>query len=137
MILCKFLRGVFTEPTDDNPTGEPWASGRACCPWSPAGTSTPTELRATARRIVLAKRAYNEREGWRPEDDWLPRAAARGEPRDGLRPDGPAHPGAAARDGRRLLGGPRPRRARPHRGAWTRVGLDAVVLDTATADRRG
>jgi aldehyde:ferredoxin oxidoreductase len=21
---------------------------------------------------VLAKRAYNEREGWTPEDDWLP-----------------------------------------------------------------
>jgi aldehyde:ferredoxin oxidoreductase len=30
------------------------------------------ELRQTARRIVLAKRAFNLREGWRPEDDWLP-----------------------------------------------------------------
>ncbi|HEX4698187.1 MAG TPA: aldehyde ferredoxin oxidoreductase C-terminal domain-containing protein, partial [Actinomycetes bacterium] len=26
----------------------------------------------TARRIVLAKRAFNLREGWLPEDDWLP-----------------------------------------------------------------
>ena len=31
------------------------------------------ELRETARRIVLAKRAYNLREGWTPADDWLPR----------------------------------------------------------------
>ena len=45
------------------------------------------ELRATARRIVLAKRAYNEREGWRPEDDWLPPRLLAETPRDGLRPD--------------------------------------------------
>jgi aldehyde:ferredoxin oxidoreductase len=30
------------------------------------------ELRQAARRIVMAKRAFNIREGWRPEDDWLP-----------------------------------------------------------------
>jgi len=30
------------------------------------------ELRGTAARIVMAKRAYNIREGWQPEDDWLP-----------------------------------------------------------------
>ena len=29
-------------------------------------------MRRTARRIVLAKRVYNLREGWRPADDWLP-----------------------------------------------------------------
>jgi aldehyde:ferredoxin oxidoreductase len=33
---------------------------------------TGAELRETARRIVMAKRAYNVREGWQPEDDWLP-----------------------------------------------------------------
>ena len=33
---------------------------------------TADELHATAQRIVLAKRAYNLREGWQPEDDWLP-----------------------------------------------------------------
>jgi aldehyde:ferredoxin oxidoreductase len=33
---------------------------------------TADELRATARRIVLAKRVYNSREGWQPSDDWLP-----------------------------------------------------------------
>jgi aldehyde:ferredoxin oxidoreductase len=30
------------------------------------------ELRQAGRRIVMAKRAFNIREGWRPEDDWLP-----------------------------------------------------------------
>ena len=30
------------------------------------------ELHETARRIVLAKRAFNLREGWTPADDWLP-----------------------------------------------------------------
>ena len=33
---------------------------------------TGEELRATARRIVVAKRAFNVREGWQPADDWLP-----------------------------------------------------------------
>jgi aldehyde:ferredoxin oxidoreductase len=30
------------------------------------------ELRRTARRIVLAKRVFNIREGWQRADDWLP-----------------------------------------------------------------
>jgi aldehyde:ferredoxin oxidoreductase len=30
------------------------------------------ELQATARRIVLAKRAFNAREGWTRDDDRLP-----------------------------------------------------------------
>jgi aldehyde:ferredoxin oxidoreductase len=63
MILCKFLRGVFTDPFAE------WAALLA----SVTGWDlTSAELRATARRIVLAKRVYNIREGWRPEDDWLP-----------------------------------------------------------------
>ena len=33
---------------------------------------TGAELRETARRIVMTKRVYNIREGWQPEDDWLP-----------------------------------------------------------------
>src|SRR5262249_61760578 len=42
---------------------------RAAAPgWAVAGA----ELRRTARRIVLAKRVFNIREGWRPSDDWLP-----------------------------------------------------------------
>jgi aldehyde:ferredoxin oxidoreductase len=64
MILCKFLRGVFTDPFGE------WAgllSG--VTGWDVSGA----ELRETARRIVMAKRVYNIREGWQPDDDWLPR----------------------------------------------------------------
>ena len=63
MILCKFLRGVFEEPFDE------WA---ALLSLVTGWDVTADELRATAQRIVLAKRAYNLREGWQPEDDWLP-----------------------------------------------------------------
>ncbi|CAN5494539.1 aldehyde ferredoxin oxidoreductase family protein [soil metagenome] len=63
LILCKFLRGVFTEPFSE------WASLlSAVTGWDVDGT----ELRRTARRIVLAKRMFNLREGWKPADDWLP-----------------------------------------------------------------
>ena len=63
MVLCKFLRGVFEEPF------EQWAVLlRLVTGWD----LTADELRATAQRIVLAKRAYNLREGWQPSDDWLP-----------------------------------------------------------------
>ena len=63
LILCKFLRGVFEEPF------EQWAALLSVVTgWDVTGD----ELRATAQRIVLAKRAYNLREGWQPEDDWLP-----------------------------------------------------------------
>ncbi len=63
LILCKFLRGVFTDPFTE------WASLlSAVTGWD----VDEAELRRTARRIVLAKRVYNSREGWRPADDWLP-----------------------------------------------------------------
>ena len=63
LILCKFLRGVFTDPFTE------WAALLArVTGWDVTGE----ELRATARRIVMAKRVYNIREGWRREDDWLP-----------------------------------------------------------------
>ncbi len=63
LILCKFLRGVFAEPFDE------WAALLATVTgWDVDGA----ELRETARRIILEKRAYNRREGWRPADDWLP-----------------------------------------------------------------
>jgi aldehyde:ferredoxin oxidoreductase len=63
LILCKFLRGVFTDPF-----GEWAALLSAVTGWDTTGA----ELRQAARRIVLAKRVFNIREGWRPADDWLP-----------------------------------------------------------------
>src|SRR5580692_4498266 len=63
LILCKFLRGVFTDPFTE------WAALlSAVTGWDVTGA----ELRQTARRIVMAKRVYNIREGWQPADDWLP-----------------------------------------------------------------
>ena len=63
LILCSFLRGVFEEPFEE------WAALLApVTGWDVDGD----ELRATAQRIVLAKRAYNLREGWTADDDWLP-----------------------------------------------------------------
>jgi aldehyde:ferredoxin oxidoreductase len=63
LILCKFLRGVFAEPYTE------WAHLLAMVTgWDVTGA----ELAATARRIVLAKRLFNLREGWQPADDWLP-----------------------------------------------------------------
>ena len=64
MILCKFLRGVFTEPFEE------WAALlRPVTGWD----VTADELRATAKRIVLAKRVFNAREGATAADDVLPR----------------------------------------------------------------
>jgi aldehyde:ferredoxin oxidoreductase len=63
LILCKFLRGVFDEPFTE------WAHLLSLVTgWD----VDADELRATAARIVAAKRAYNIREGWAPADDWLP-----------------------------------------------------------------
>jgi len=63
LILCKFLRGVFSEPFEE------WAALlSAVTGWD----VDAAELRQTARRIVMAKRVFNIREGWRPQDDWLP-----------------------------------------------------------------
>jgi aldehyde:ferredoxin oxidoreductase len=63
MILCKFLRGVFTDPFTE------WAALLVpVTGWD----IDAAELRATARRIVLAKRVFNLREGATAADDRLP-----------------------------------------------------------------
>ena len=60
MILCKFLRGVFTEPYEE------WARLlQLVTGWDVSGD----ELRETASRIVLSKRLFNLREGWSRADD--------------------------------------------------------------------
>ncbi|MEA2179415.1 MAG: aldehyde:ferredoxin oxidoreductase, partial [Solirubrobacteraceae bacterium] len=63
LILCKFLRGVFEEPYPE------WARLLGSVSGWDVGAD---ELEETARRIVLAKRAFNVREGWQREDDGLP-----------------------------------------------------------------
>jgi aldehyde:ferredoxin oxidoreductase len=63
MILCKFLRGVFDDPFAE------WARLLALVTgWD----VDADELRAAARRIVRAKRAFNLREGATAADDTLP-----------------------------------------------------------------
>jgi len=63
LILCKFLRGVFETPYAE------WAELLgAVTGWD----ADADELATTARRIVMAKRLYNLREGWTRAEDTLP-----------------------------------------------------------------
>jgi aldehyde:ferredoxin oxidoreductase len=63
LILCKFLRGVFVDFHEE--TAEML---RRITGWD----ITAHELRATARRIVAAKREFNILAGWTREEDTLP-----------------------------------------------------------------
>ena len=63
LILCKFLRGVFVDFF-----AEAAEMLRLVTGWD----VTPDELRATARRIVTAKKHFNILSGWRPAEDTLP-----------------------------------------------------------------
>jgi aldehyde:ferredoxin oxidoreductase len=64
LILCKFLRGVFTDLYAESADLLRRVTG-----WD----VTADELRTTSRRIVTAKKLYNVREGWRAEEDSLPK----------------------------------------------------------------
>ena len=101
LILCKFLRGVFTDPFAE------WAALlSAVTGWDVTGA----ELHETARRIVMTKRVYNIREGWQPEDDWLPGRLLNEPLHPPVRPRRHPHRGATAGHDRRLLRDARPRR---------------------------
>jgi aldehyde:ferredoxin oxidoreductase len=63
LILCKFLRGVFSDFY-----GEAAEMLRLVTGWD----VTADELHDTARRIVAAKREVNVAAGWTPEEDTLP-----------------------------------------------------------------
>jgi aldehyde:ferredoxin oxidoreductase len=64
LILCKFLRGVFTDLYAESADLLRRVTG-----WD----VTADELRETSRRIVTAKKLYNVREGWTAEEDTLPK----------------------------------------------------------------
>lgn len=63
LILCKFLRGVFEDFCEDAAEMLQLVTG-----WNVAAT----ELRQTAQRIVSAKKLFNIRAGWTPDEDTLP-----------------------------------------------------------------
>ena len=92
MILCKFLRGVFDDPFTE------WAALLRAVTGRDVDAA---ELLATARRIVLAKRVFNLREGATAADDTLPRRMLV-TPLELARAYRRADRGPVAGDGRRL-----------------------------------
>lgn len=63
LILCKFLRGVFTDLFAESAELLARVTG-----WN----ISAEELRTVAQRIVTAKKLFNIREGWTPAEDTLP-----------------------------------------------------------------
>jgi aldehyde:ferredoxin oxidoreductase len=63
LILCKFLRGVFTDFYAESADMLRKVTG-----WK----VTAAELRETARRIIAAKQQFNLLAGWTPQEDTLP-----------------------------------------------------------------
>jgi aldehyde:ferredoxin oxidoreductase len=63
LIVCKFLRKCFTDFY-----GEAAELLNQVTGWNCSGA----ELRRAGERIHSLKKLFNMREGWRPEDDWLP-----------------------------------------------------------------
>lgn len=64
LILCKFLRGVFTDLFTESAELLTYVTG-----WNVSAE----ELHASARRIVTAKKLFNIREGWTAAEDTLPK----------------------------------------------------------------
>jgi aldehyde:ferredoxin oxidoreductase len=75
LILCKFLRGVFGDLFEE---AAPLL--RAVTGWDVSAE----ELHETARRIVATRKWFNEREGWTPAEDTLPRRFLTERLRDGV-----------------------------------------------------
>jgi len=63
MIVCKFLRKCFTDFYTEAAEILSRVTG-----WD----YTAAELRCAGERVHTLKKLFNIREGWRPEDDWLP-----------------------------------------------------------------
>src|SRR5262249_1949319 len=63
LILCKFLRGIFTDLLAESAELLARVTG-----WNVSAE----ELRTVAQRIVTAKKLFNIREGWTAAEDTLP-----------------------------------------------------------------
>jgi aldehyde:ferredoxin oxidoreductase len=63
LIICKFLRKCFRDFYSEAAELLNKVTG-----WD----FSASELRLAGERIQIFKRLFNQREGWRPEDDWLP-----------------------------------------------------------------
>jgi aldehyde:ferredoxin oxidoreductase len=63
LIVCKFLRKCFADFYPEAATLLSCITGWAV---------SEQELRRVGERIVTLKKLFNIREGWRPQDDWLP-----------------------------------------------------------------
>jgi aldehyde:ferredoxin oxidoreductase len=64
LILCKFLRGVF---------GDLFAESAHLLSSVTGWDVTADELREVSRRVVTARKLFNQREGWTAAEDTLPR----------------------------------------------------------------
>jgi len=63
LIVCKFLRKCFNDFYSESAELLSRVTGWAC---------SGAELRRVGERINVMKKLFNIREGWKPEDDWLP-----------------------------------------------------------------
>ena len=63
LILCKFLRGVFVDF---------WTEAAEMLNAVTGWKRTADDLKQSAQEIVMNRKLFNLREGWRPEDDGLP-----------------------------------------------------------------
>jgi len=63
LVLCKFLRNCFDDFNEDVARIYTMTTGIEI---------TPDELAAVGERVCNLKKAFNIREGWKREDDWLP-----------------------------------------------------------------
>ncbi|MGH7855636.1 MAG: aldehyde ferredoxin oxidoreductase family protein [Candidatus Binatia bacterium] len=63
LVICKFLRKCFNDFYGEAAELLSGVTGWSC---------SDTELARTGARIHTLKKLFNIREGWRPEDDWLP-----------------------------------------------------------------
>ena len=71
LVLCKFLRGAFADPERE------WTA------MLHEVTGVEVDVAGLGARVCLLRRFFNQRAGWRPEDDALPERLIPGNLKDG------------------------------------------------------